>query len=106
LKSIAAYFSQGLTLKLSSLTKLKRLEASNVVGPTSEIPLDLSPLSGLKELDYLQLPNNSITDPSPLYGLSNLKSLYLGGNQISLDKVNELKNALPDCLISFDLPSH
>ena len=46
-------------------------------------PLDLSPLSGLVNLEALTLRNNRITDLSPLAGLIKLRYLDLEGNEIS-----------------------
>ena len=44
---------------------------------------DLTPLSGLTQLMYLDLPTNLISDLTPLSGLTQLTRLYLSGNQIS-----------------------
>ncbi len=44
---------------------------------------DLSPLSGLTNLDYLGLSNNNISDLSGLSGLTKLRELSLGNNNIS-----------------------
>ncbi|MFC2083414.1 leucine-rich repeat domain-containing protein, partial [Candidatus Bipolaricaulota bacterium] len=51
---------------------------------TNSIPdADLSLLSGLTGLTYLNLSQNGLTNIGPLSGLSNLTSLYLTGNTIS-----------------------
>jgi internalin A len=43
---------------------------------------DVSPLSGLVNLDELDLDDNLISDISPLYGLTNLTTLYIDENNI------------------------
>ena len=60
---------------------------------------DLSPLSGLTNLESLRLNGNSVTDISPVGGLINLTSLSLGDNSISdISAVTGLTN-----LTSLDL---
>ena len=44
---------------------------------------DVSPLAGLKQLTNLYLSNNAISDVSPLAGLKQLTNLYLSNNAIS-----------------------
>ncbi len=44
---------------------------------------DVSPLSGLTQLDELSLNDNLITNPAPLASLTRLRSLTLNNNQIS-----------------------
>ena len=44
---------------------------------------DLAPLSGLTNLELLNLANNQIADLSPLVELDNLETLWLARNQIS-----------------------
>jgi len=44
---------------------------------------DITPLSGLPELDGLWIWGNQISDLSPLSGLSKLHGLWISGNQIS-----------------------
>ena len=54
---------------------------------------DLSPLKGLKNLEWLILYNNKITDISPLKGLTKVWSLYLSDNEISdISPLKELTN--------------
>ena len=57
---------------------------------------DLSPVSGLRQLQILVLDNNQVTDLAPLSGLSNLEVLNLANNQITdltpLKKLGSLKN--------------
>ena len=44
---------------------------------------DLSPVSGLRQLQILVLDNNQVTDLAPLSGLSNLEVLNLANNRIT-----------------------
>ena len=44
---------------------------------------DVSPLSGLSQLTYLDIDNNQLTNVSPLAGLNQLTYLYLGYNRIA-----------------------
>jgi hypothetical protein len=61
---------------------------------------DISPLAGLTNLTGLWLRDNQISDISPLAGLTNLRHLTLSNNyQISEAQIEELRAALPNCLI-------
>ena len=44
---------------------------------------DISPLSGLTELEFLSLGDNQITDITPLKDSVDLEALFIGNNQIS-----------------------
>ena len=44
---------------------------------------DLAPLSGLRDLEYLELPYHDVRDLSPLSGLANLEFLYIPYNRIA-----------------------
>jgi internalin A len=50
---------------------------------------DLSALSGLTNLTYLDLSNNQLSDISALSGLTKLESLYLSGNPVIDNKTGE-----------------
>ena len=63
---------------------------------------DVSPLTGLTNLEELYLEANQITDLTPLAGLTKLKILNLYGNPIPDDQIEMLRKALPDCDICFD----
>jgi len=62
---------------------------------------DISPLGNLTNLLYLHIPWSSITDISPLFGLYNLIELELQNNPLTYRRVNELRDALPNCDIRF-----
>ena len=51
--------------------------------PYPDIALDLSPLSSLPVLTYLEIIDSRLYDLSPLSYLTSLQELYLWGNQIS-----------------------
>ncbi len=63
---------------MTGLTNLHRLW----LGGGNQIS-DISPLSNLTNLQWLNLESNQITDIGPLSGLTNLRDLYLRHNQIS-----------------------
>ncbi len=61
---------------LSGLVKLTYLDASRCK------IVDLSPLANLKQLDFLNLEINQISDVSPLAGLVNLRTLIINRNPV------------------------
>ena len=63
---------------LENLTMLKRLDCGS--GYALE---DISALTNLTSLEYVDLGSNNITDLTPLAGLVNLENLNLGGNPIT-----------------------
>jgi Leucine-rich repeat (LRR) protein len=61
---------------------------------------DLSPLGGLATIEDLNISSNKISDLSPLAGLINLRDLDVSDNpNLTLDEINKLKKALPNCTI-------
>jgi internalin A len=101
---------------LSNLLKLKKLVLIGDYYPESTIGDLSSPLSNLKELEYLDLRNNLISDLSFLSRLMNLKYLDLGFNDIEdiepltkfpkLGKLGLAGNPIFDEFDSFDDPEH
>ena len=75
--------------------------------PPQELNLnkkDLSDITFLAEqtnLEILALEENQITDITPLKELSNLKELHLCDNPLNLSQIEELRQALPNCNITF-----
>ena len=105
---------------LAKLTRLQELELEY-----TQVS-DLTPLAGLNNLRWLNLQNTQVSDLTPLAGLANLKYLYLNNTQVSdlaplakltslkwLDlyetpvseeQVEELRKALPNCIIPWSPP--
>ena len=77
---VSACYCENLTslAGLENLTKLTRLDCHS--GYALE---DISALTGLTNLESIELGSNSITDLTPLAGLVNLENLTLGGNPIT-----------------------
>ncbi|MDA9962234.1 leucine-rich repeat domain-containing protein [Opitutales bacterium] len=83
---------------LTSLAELKNLE--KLFLSKNQI-FDVTPLKGLTKLEELNLGKNQIIAISPLASLTNLTELSLEGNITTEDQRTLLKNALPNCKISF-----
>lgn len=76
---------------IAELSKLKKLDlCSNSYSCPSNPRFDISVLSKLTYLEYLNLDGNSITDISSLSSLHNLKALYLREN--SLTDISAIRN--------------
>jgi len=61
---------------------------------------DISALSELSAVKYLDLSDNTISDFSALYGLQTLKELYVSGTGISPEQIAALEQALPNCVVN------
>ena len=83
---------------LTSLAELKNLE--KLFLSKNQI-FDVTPLKGLTKLEELNLGKNQIIAISPLASLTNLTELSLEGNITTKDQRTLLRNALPNCKISF-----
>jgi len=83
---------------LTSLAELKNLE--KLFLSKNQI-FDVTPLKGLTKLEELNLGKNQIIAISPLASLTNLTELSLEGNITTEDQKTLLRNALPNCKISF-----
>jgi internalin A len=62
---------------------------------------DISPLSGLKNLERLNLNYNEVKDISILKKLTNLTKLVLISNPFPQSQIDNLRRALPTCDIEF-----
>jgi Leucine Rich Repeat. len=62
---------------------------------------DLTPLSMLTCIESLDLSYNRISSLQPLMTLTTLRSLRLSGNPLSMQDINTLCFALPDCEVIF-----
>lgn len=81
---------------LENCPKLEYLEAM-----TSRLH-DLTPLSGLKNLQHLNICYNfSVRDISPLYGLTNLKRLWIGKfDPVPPEQIAKIRELLPNCVVN------
>jgi Leucine-rich repeat (LRR) protein len=78
---------------LENLTNLTKLSLHN-----NDIN-DIDALKNLINLEELIISGNQITDVEILKEFKNLTRLDIFGNQITDNQIEELKNALPNCLI-------
>lgn len=91
-------------------TGLGLTDISKAAGFTNVKHMDLSKnnissvsaLSSLTSLESLDLSGNKISDVSALHSLTNLRQLWLGGNNLSTERIEALREALPDCYISVE----
>lgn len=82
---------------IEGIENCKKLEYCEFL---SGIIKDISPLAACTELEHLNIAYNQITDISPLYGLTKLKRLWISRNKFPDSQIDEIKAALPDCLIN------
>ncbi|BDD06168.1 leucine-rich repeat domain-containing protein [Aureibacter tunicatorum] len=82
---------------LANLTNLTDLSLSN----NGQL-IDISPLANLTNLTTLFLGgNHQLTDISPLKNLNQLEYLYLRYTGFTREQVDELKQTIPNCHITF-----
>ena len=122
LRKILCFALTGLLLFIISVASIVRTIYANIGGngPLSfsdyrrldSEALDyegsgLSELAGIercKQLRELSVSGCDITDFSPLYGLGQLSRLNALGCELSPEQYEELRSALPDCDILWDVP--
>ena len=63
---------------------------------------DISALASLTAIESLDLRINNISSLTPLMNLQTLRLVYLGGNPLSEQQVQALREALPDCTVSLE----
>ncbi|MCL1828007.1 MAG: leucine-rich repeat domain-containing protein [Oscillospiraceae bacterium] len=85
---------------LSTLNSLTTLE----LGYTAVY--NLNPLSGLVNLRHLRLDGTDFSDITPLKSLLNLQTLSLYDTTLSAAKIDELRDALPNCRIETNMLSY
>jgi internalin A len=78
---------------LSPLASLTRLAFLNIA--SNEI-VDLTPLKGLSRLSTINMTNCQVTDLSPLLEMANLKQVWVRGNPLSGESLNEIVPILRD----------
>ena len=97
----------AMTFRVKDLEPLRNCVKLEFLELQSNDITDVSPLSGLYNLEYLNLVQNfDLKDISPLYGLTKLKKLYLGcTDPVPKEQVEHFKECVPKCAvntISFD----
>ena len=65
---------------------------------------DLTPLAGLKSLEFLGLQSTNVSVLSPLANVTSLQWLDLHNTPVSKEQVEELQQALPNCTIYWSPP--
>ena len=60
---------------------------------------DITPVVGLPKLTSLNCSRIAITDVSPLLGMQQLKKLWIMNNKLDKETVAKLTEGLPDCTI-------
>lgn len=88
--------------RISELSFLKPLEKLVSLDLSNNKIEDIYALGRLRSLKTLHLDGNEITDFEPLYSLNNLTTLSISGMKIGEKQLKELKNALPNCVVSSD----
>lgn len=85
--------ARNLIEDIKPISGLKNLQSLDLSG--NKIT-NLDPLEKLVNLQYLELSDNQVADLKPLAGLTKLSALYLGGNKITnvgpLAKLNRLQS--------------
>ena len=84
---------------LSNISPLSTLGGLVYLDLSDNMISDLYPLSNLHELKTLYLDNNPVTDFSPLYSLTQLDMLSIRGIGITEEQLKGLSSALPNCAI-------
>lgn len=97
----------AMTFRVSDLTPLTNCTKLEFLELQSNEITDLRPLSGLYDLEYLNLVQNfELNDITPLFGLKKLKKLYLGcTDPVPKMQVEAFRSLMPNCAIntiSFD----
>ena len=87
--------------QISDITPLKGLTKLTDLCLINNKIVDITPLQCLTNLTHLDLQDNKIEDVTPLQSLTNLKELYLDKNRFKEQTKEELRKALPDCMIYY-----
>lgn len=99
---IKLYSLSSLTLSgdnLSNISPLSTLGGLVYLDLSDNMITDLYPLANLHELKTLYLDNNPVTDFSSLYSLTQLEMLSIRGIGITAEQLKGLSSALPNCAI-------
>ncbi|MCH7727821.1 MAG: leucine-rich repeat domain-containing protein [Planctomycetes bacterium] len=95
------YLSVTRVTDLTSVAGLKSLEELYLYNTQVS---DLAPLEKLTSLRALSLQGTKVSDLTPLAELKNLEWLELEHTQVSEEQVEKLRQALPNCDISWSPP--
>lgn len=87
--------------QISDITPLSNLKNLNSLTLNDNQISDVTPLNNLTNLTTLYLDSNQISNVTPLNNLANLTTLYLYYNPLNDANKKALKEALPNCYISF-----
>ena len=99
---------ETLDLSRNNISNLYILQLTNSRFTLREVNLsnnqieDITPLASLTNVEVLDLSNNNISSELPLMNLKTLKTLYLGGNLLTEQQIDNLQNTLLDCEIILD----
>ena len=63
---------------------------------------DITALINLTSLETLDLSGNVVNSLAPIMGLTSLRTVDLRGNPLTMEQVDKLRAALPDCEVLFD----
>ena len=80
---LSLFFLEAYDRRITSIQGLEHAKNVIALDLGKNAIADISPLSGLTQLEILFLDDNQIVDVSPLAGLTQLKLLFLSGNPIS-----------------------
>ena len=94
------YLDDNSVSDLSPLAGCTSLETLSLAGNRLS---ELRGVGKLTNLRTLNLEKNTITDLSPLYELKQLERLQLSGNGLTAADIRELKEQLPDCVVTHDV---
>ena len=85
---------------LTNCRELQLLEIVNCYALT-----DLSPLAECENLQFLNMSNCfGVRDITPLYGLEHLERLYCSQYKVPQEQIDEIRELMPDCWITFGRP--
>lgn len=96
---------QKLNLSQDSISNLYIFEHTNSRFSLKELYLgnnaivDITPVACAFNLEILDLSGNMINSVQPLMGMQSLQQLYIQGNPLTEEQINELQTALPNCNI-------
>ena len=89
---------------LTDLTPLTELYELEYIELFMQNITDLTPLANHTKLLDLNLATNNITDLSPLYSCTNLQRLWISSNpNLTLEEIEEFQRHVPGCQVVYDI---